>query len=52
MWVEEIKSSILYSGGEGVVAVFCTKNPFFIALSMGKDLLENVESYVAVQKIL
>jgi hypothetical protein len=31
-------------GGEGVHVVFCTKNPFFMALSMGKDLLENVES--------
>jgi len=35
-----------------VDAIFCTKNPFFMALSMGKDLLENVESYVALQRIL
>jgi hypothetical protein len=52
MWVEEIKSSILFSGGEGVDVVFCTKIPFFVALSMGKYLLENVETYVALQRIL
>jgi len=32
-----------------VGAIFYTKNPFFMALSMGK-FLENVESYVIVKE--